>query len=93
MEKLKHSLSDNLPGNAYVRMTTVVKGHHKAIEQLAADLTESKDYMEGLIRETGRAMIDRSVELERRIEAIENTWYRKLGRWIMMSIFRKKRKA
>lgn len=78
MDKLKHSLDDNLPGNAYVRMTTVVNGHHKAIIELDSDVTKTND----LISEKAETAADQLSKLEKRIEAIENTWYRRLGRRI-----------
>lgn len=78
MEKLKHSLDDNLPGNAHVRMTLVVSGHHKAIIELDSDVAKTNE----LIFKEAETTENELSKLEKRIEAIENTWYRKLGRRI-----------
>lgn len=99
MKKLQLSLDDNLPGNAYVRMTAVVKGHQTAINELDSDVIETNR----LIVEKADTTEDRISKLENRIETIENIWYRRSGRWIKralwrlsstaISIFRKKRES
>lgn len=75
MEKLKLSLDDNLPGNASVRMIAVVKGHHQAINELDSDVKQAVD--------TAKEQLSK---LQSRIEAIENTWYRRLGRRIRRAL-------
>lgn len=82
MQKLKLTLDDNLPGNAYVRMTAVVKGHHQAINELNSDVIETNC----LISKEAKYMAEQLSKLDNRIKSIENTWYRRLGRRIRRAL-------
>ena len=83
MKKLAVSIDNkHLPGNQSIRVAMVLREHERAIDELDSDVKAAKEKTYGLIEETGRAFLDRHSELESRIAAIENTRYRRFGRWV-----------
>ena len=83
MKKLAVSIDNkHLPGNQSVRVAMVLREHQRAIDELDLDIKAAEDRINKKALETADGLLDLYTGLKHRIEAIENTRYRRFGRWV-----------
>lgn len=72
----------HLPGNQSVRIAMVLREHQRAIDELDSDIQVAEERINKKVEGVDHRLIQRFLKLETRVWAIENTRYRRFGRWV-----------